>query len=312
MAQDPDEVVPIADYKAEYGNPATNGTGHKCIQWQGELCVVIPAKRRWKVHRSQVMEAALSQTTDNGDFVLTANQLEEQLEIMGDSLLPFEATGMSLDALVGHKQSSSASNCDGPHGGGGLVASLGASASFGIGGFKFHEVSKVTDARAPVARRKSGGGAPSPSPKENTKAVAEAAKGDPAEGTGYPGRQRRRRLHKEGRPPRAGRDLPRPGDHRGIHERQAGLPEALWECQQGPPAVVREIAQGLPCITTSELEVQVAEVKVEVDFRCGGRGGSGRSRRGWRRRRRQRWRWRRYNRWRVKCIVVVVCSCSSQ
>ena len=179
VAQDPDEVVPIADYKAEYGNPATNGTGHKCIQWQGELCVVIPAKRRWKVHRSQVMEAALSQTTDNGDFVLTANQLEEQLEIMGDSLLPFEATGMSLDALVGHKQSSSASNCDGPHGGGGLAASLGASASFGIGGFKFHEVSKVTDASAPVARRKSGGGAPSPSPKENTKAAAKAAKATP-------------------------------------------------------------------------------------------------------------------------------------
>ena len=108
VAQDPDEILFLEDYKKEHGDPKTNGHAHKEIKFRGKQAVVIPGAKRFKVHRRESVEVDLEEVINDGNMVLEEGQLEMQLDEIGAALFPLHATGTTLDSLLGSSRASPA------------------------------------------------------------------------------------------------------------------------------------------------------------------------------------------------------------
>lgn len=99
-----DEMYLLADYVREHGHPTKNGKGHKQVQYQGKDMVLIPAKKVWKVKRSDLMQGSVKSTFDHGDVELYDGMLEDVMEDIFSDFMPDQATGMTMDELL-HLQS---------------------------------------------------------------------------------------------------------------------------------------------------------------------------------------------------------------
>lgn len=95
--EEPDVIVLLADYK--FGDPATNGKGHKKIFHEGHDCVLMPGAKQWKVKRRKIEEAALSWVEDDGKDQLEENAMVEKLDELSTRIMGTRAVGerMSFD-----------------------------------------------------------------------------------------------------------------------------------------------------------------------------------------------------------------------
>jgi len=106
--EDPvDEHWGFEEYKAEKGDPTTNGLGHRRETIFGRDVVIVPGRRIWKVRRKQEFQNIVKQLIDDGRANIMDNQIErraEEMEKVLSRFVPHDAVG-----ATGHDSFSSLS-----------------------------------------------------------------------------------------------------------------------------------------------------------------------------------------------------------
>ena len=98
--EDPtDEIMEWQAYVLKYGDPRTNGRGHRFVTIGNISGVLIPGAKIWKIRRSQLMQATIEEIRDEGDFQLGKDQLELQMDEIAAQFLPITASGQPADHM---------------------------------------------------------------------------------------------------------------------------------------------------------------------------------------------------------------------
>lgn len=174
--EEPEDIImPADDYQRMHGDWRSNGKGHRFVQMGNVSGILIPGPKLFRVKRARVMVAEVRTETDQGNFQLGPNQLEEAMGELAANFMPARATGqaLTLGDLLGtgvgaaalqvptaHDASGSAALASAPSGGaasssGGsnVFSGFGFGMTFGCGGGGSETTS------APAAPRR-GGSAP--------------------------------------------------------------------------------------------------------------------------------------------------------
>ena len=102
VRQNPDRVLLYDDYVAEYKDPQTNGLHHKCIEFKGKSCVLIPGKQEWALTRLESQGVRKDTIEASSDLAFTDTMLEDTFEDMALTMfesLP-QATGKTLPQVL--------------------------------------------------------------------------------------------------------------------------------------------------------------------------------------------------------------------
>lgn len=99
--EEPEDVILAPeDYRRQYGDPASNGLGHRYVEMGSAKGYLIPGAREWRVKRARVMSAELSEVVDDGSFQLGHLQMEGMVLDIAAGFAPERATGVSLSDLL--------------------------------------------------------------------------------------------------------------------------------------------------------------------------------------------------------------------
>jgi hypothetical protein len=96
-----DEVWEPDDYETEYGNWRTNGKGHRKGTIEGVWGIVVPGKRVTKIRRKTELSVELEGVVDDGENILSADQMMTNFDALGADLLSVpQAVGTTIDKMV--------------------------------------------------------------------------------------------------------------------------------------------------------------------------------------------------------------------
>ena len=100
-----DEWLSEADYITEYGNPLSNGFGHKQFTFRGTKGYMIPGKRAFRFIREDVQSVNIRRVVDNGSFVRSESQLTDKQSEIASRFTNLKAEGMCLSDVLGSMRS---------------------------------------------------------------------------------------------------------------------------------------------------------------------------------------------------------------
>ena len=108
--EEPDDlIVLLSDYK--FGDPATNGKGHRSITHFGMPAVLMPGERVWRVKRAHTKSTSIQKVLDDGSETVCADQAQSKQQDLEAQIWGHRAVGqsMSICDLFGGPSSTAAS-----------------------------------------------------------------------------------------------------------------------------------------------------------------------------------------------------------